>query len=149
METVTGMRLLLYLAALLSLAAGAIHGVLTPEHWEEWWGYGAFFLALYLAQGAYGVLLLLSAWRAPGAGRGGGRFLYPVGIVGNLASIAVYAVSRTVGVPFFGPEAGEVESVTTIGLGSKGIEVALVGCLVVLLRRHTRSTRRVGYTLVD
>lgn len=134
-----GTRFLLYLAALLSLAAGAIHGVLTPEHWEEWWGYGAFFLALYLAQGFYGVLLLLAAWRAPAAG---GRFLYAVGIAGNLASIAVYAVSRTVGVPFFGPEAGEVESVTTIGLVSKGIEVALVGCLVLLLFQRTPGRTR-------
>ena len=140
------MRRLLYLAVLLSLAAGAIHGVLTPEHWEEWWGYGAFFLALYLAQGLYGVLLLLSAWRAPGAGRGRGRFLYVVGIVGNLASIAMYAVSRTVGVPFFGPEAGEVEPVTPIGLASKGIEVALVGCLVLLLFQRTPGrTRSIEY----
>ena len=32
----------LYAAAALSLLAALIHLWVTPEHFEEWWGYGAF-----------------------------------------------------------------------------------------------------------
>src|SRR5215217_7330059 len=34
----------LYAAAALSLLAGLIHLWVAPEHFEEWWGYGVFFL---------------------------------------------------------------------------------------------------------
>ena len=40
----------LYAAAALSLLAALIHLWVTPEHLEEWWGYGAFFLVTALAQ---------------------------------------------------------------------------------------------------
>ena len=40
----------LYAAATLSLLAGLIHLWVTPEHFEEWWGYGAFFLVAGAAQ---------------------------------------------------------------------------------------------------
>jgi hypothetical protein len=34
----------LYTVAALSLLAGLIHLWVMPEHFEEWWGYGTFFL---------------------------------------------------------------------------------------------------------
>jgi hypothetical protein len=40
----------LYAAASLSLAAALIHLWVMPEHFEEWWGYGTFFLATAAAQ---------------------------------------------------------------------------------------------------
>jgi hypothetical protein len=36
-------------AAALSLLAAAIHLWVAPEHFEEWWGYGAFFVVLAVA----------------------------------------------------------------------------------------------------
>ena len=36
----------LYAAAALSLLAALIHLRVMPEHFEEWWGYGTFFLVL-------------------------------------------------------------------------------------------------------
>src|SRR5215212_4862247 len=40
----TGRGGTLYAAAALSLLAALVHLWVTAEHFEEWWGYGAFFL---------------------------------------------------------------------------------------------------------
>lgn len=53
---------ILYLAGALSLVAALAHLWVTPEHFEEWWGYGVFFLVAALVQGLYGAALL----RCPG-----------------------------------------------------------------------------------
>jgi hypothetical protein len=67
-----------------------------PEHFEEWWGYGLFFLIVTIAQALYAVILL----RWPGQG------LLLAGIAGNSAIILLYLLTRTVGIPFFGPGRG-------------------------------------------
>jgi hypothetical protein len=46
------------LYAALSLLAALIHLRVMPEHFEEWWGYGTFFLVCTVAQGLYVPLLL-------------------------------------------------------------------------------------------
>jgi hypothetical protein len=53
----------LYAAAALSLLAALIHLWVTPEHFGEWWGYGAFFLAAALAQVLYAPLVLVRPTR--------------------------------------------------------------------------------------
>lgn len=147
-------RRLTYAAAALSMIlAGLVHGLVTPKHFDKWWGYGLFFFVAAFAQVAYGVLLLLRPWAHDETG--GERSdpetdrrtvaYYVMGIAGNLAIIALWVVTRTVGIPFFGPDAGEVEEVTLISLVSKAIEAALIVCLIVLIRRtqalaHTHST---------
>ncbi|MCL5997934.1 MAG: hypothetical protein M1546_18050 [Chloroflexi bacterium] len=135
-----------YWSAGLSIFAGLIHGVVTPEHFEEWWGYGAFFFVAALAQIFYGVLLLLLPWAYDETGAALGTeadrrtaTYCIVGILGNAAIVALWIVTRTVGIPFFGPEAGEIEPITAISLVSKLIEVALVACLFLIVRR-TRAT---------
>jgi hypothetical protein len=60
--------------------------------------------------------------------------LFLAGIVGNLAIIAVYLITRTVGIPFFGPHAGKVEDIGVIDLASVVSEMALVATLVALSR---------------
>ncbi len=40
----------MYAAAALSLVAALEHLWVVPQHFEEWWGYGAFFLASAVAQ---------------------------------------------------------------------------------------------------
>ena len=67
----------LYAAAALSLLAALVHLWVTPEHFEEWWGYGTFFLIAAAAQFLYAALLL----RRPK-----GRVL-GLGIAGNLAIV--------------------------------------------------------------
>ena len=131
---------LVWYAAGLSAAASVIHGLVTPSHFAEWWGYGAFFAVAAISQMGYGALLLLSPWRydATGGlradgGRSATRTYYLIGVAGNAAIIVMYVVTRTIGIPFFGPEAGEVEPVAPLDLLSKVIEGVLI---VVLLRLY-------------
>ncbi|MBA2632888.1 MAG: hypothetical protein H0U86_07825 [Chloroflexi bacterium] len=123
------------LAASLSLGAGVAHSMVMPEHQLEWWGYGAFFMVATLAQTSYAIVLFLQPWHAPAdrreeRGVGTARLVYAAGIVGNLAIIGLYLVTRTIGVPVFGPEARKVEEVTTISVVSKLLELGLIYCLV-------------------
>lgn len=114
----------LYAAAALSALAGFIHILVTPGHFEEWIGYGLFFLLAAVAQFMYALLLLAY---------GSNRDLLLVGIVGNGLIIALWLITRTVGIPFVGPEAGEVEAVGLLDGISKLIEGALIVCLLRLL----------------
>ncbi len=131
------------IAAGLSAVASIIHGAVTGEHFEEWWGYGLFFVVAAAAQMAFAVILVLGPWR-PGSGRSDGglgalRGIALVGIAGNALIIGLWAVTRTIGVPFFGPDAGEVEEVGTLDLISKVAELALIGALAWIYRLAWRE----------
>jgi hypothetical protein len=115
--------MLLYGAATLSLVAALIHVWVMPEHFDEWWGYGTFFLIVALAQWFYAFALL--RWPA--------RRTFFLGIVAHLAIIGLYIVTRTAGIPLFGPHAGEVEDVGVVDFTSKLAELALVIFLVALM----------------
>jgi hypothetical protein len=115
--------MLLYAAATLSLVAALIHAWVMPEHFREWWGYGIFFLVVALAQWIYALALL--RWPA--------RLTFLIGIIGHLAIISLYVVTRTAGIPLFGPHAGEVEDIGVVDLTSKLAEFALVISLVALM----------------
>ncbi len=66
--------------------------------------------------------------------------LYLLGITGNLAIAGLWLVTRTVGIPLFGPHAGEVEEVGVADLFATTSELALVVALVrVLLRGLPRE----------
>jgi uncharacterized protein (DUF305 family) len=117
-----GSRTLVYLAAALSLAAALIHVWVMPEHFEEWWGYGAFFLVAAAFQGLYSLALL----RSPGSS------LFLLGIAANLGVAVLWLVTRTAGIPFFGPHAGEIEAMGIADVAATTVELALVVTLVVL-----------------
>ena len=112
-------------AIALSAIAGFIHILATPSHFEEWVGYGLFFIIAAAAQAIYAVMLLF---------KGPERRLLYAGIIGNGLIIALYLVTRTVGVPVFGPEAGEVEPFGVMDVISKIVELGLIVSLVMLLR---------------
>ncbi len=116
-------RTVLYPAAAMSLFAALVHLVATPEHLVEWWGYGTFFLAAAVAQGVYAAALV----RRPSRG------LLLAGILGNSSIVLLYLATRTLGVPLFGPEAGEVEAVGLLDACATVSEVILIGALGVLL----------------
>jgi hypothetical protein len=114
---------LLYSAVGLSSVAALIHLWVTPEHFGEWWGYGYFLLAAFVAQAIYAAALLVwPRW----------RLLLRAGISGNLAIIGMWVVSRTVGTPL-GPMGGEVEGIGALDLICTASEVVLVVLLVGLL----------------
>jgi hypothetical protein len=111
-----------------------------PEHFEEWWGYGAFFLGAAVAQIAYVPLLLL--WP--------NRTVLVLGIVGNSAIILLYLLTRVVGIPLFGPEAGVVEGVGVVDVCATASEAAIVITVGALLLRGVirQSTALVAPILV-
>lgn len=82
-------RSLLRIVAALSLGAGAIHLVAAPHHFDEIGDLAAGFLV----SGVFQV-----AW-ARAALRGTSRRMVLLGIVVNLAIVAAWAFSRTVGLP--------------------------------------------------
>ncbi len=118
-------RFVVRVAVGLALGAALVHVWAMPGHFAEWWGYGAFFLLVAVAQGLYGLALLARP----------GRALFFLGIGGNLAVVSLYVVTRTVGVPFFGPHAGEVEAVGLTDSVAAVLEVALVVALGALCWR--------------
>ena len=122
----------------LSLAAAALHAGLVDQHLDEWWGYGLFFILASIGQGLYGLILLAlpvrPAWD-PESWRRWRVRLYATGIAGNGAVLVLYTVTRTVGIPLFGPEAGEVEAVDALGLTTKAVELLTVLGLAWLMQR--------------
>ncbi len=119
---------LLATVAGLSLVAAAIHVKVAPEHFSEWWGYGAFFVALAVAE----VALVAALAVRPAA------WVIQAGIWGNLATLMMYLVSRTGGVPL-GPEAGAVEEVEVLGIVASTAEAALLVLLCGLLDDRLRA----------
>lgn len=117
-----------------------VHGLNVQEHLAEWWGYGFFFLFAAAAQFVYGLILIVQPWNydETGGRRDGGRYarhFYRAGIAVNTFLIVLYLITRTVGIPFLGPSAGETEPFTPVGVATKLIEAALVVVLARLIRR--------------
>ncbi len=133
-------RGVLYTVAALSLLAALIHLWVMPEHFEEWWGYGTFFLVAAVAQVVYVPLLL----RWPNR-----TLLLLLGIAGNSAIVLLYLLTRVVGIPLFGPEAGEVERVGFIDVCATSSEAAIVVALgaLLLLRLAREGTALIGLVL--
>lgn len=125
-------------AATLSLLAAAIHLWVAPEHFEDWWGYGAFFVVLAVAQGLYALGLL--RWPT--------RSILLLGAAGNLAVAILWLVTRTTGVPLLGPHAGEVEGVGVLDLACTLGEVGIVVGLGTLAMRGLATERRIQIAVV-
>jgi hypothetical protein len=114
-------------AAVLSLGAAWVHLAYTASHLRQWWAYGAFFLATGAGQALFAPLVL----RRPR------QWVAAVGIAGNLAIVAMYVMSRTVGPPL-GPHAHVPEPAGAVDLATTAAEIALVGVLLTLLGGRSR-----------
>ncbi|MFU8854444.1 hypothetical protein ACNAW0_26205 [Micromonospora sp. SL1-18] len=88
----------LAIGAVSSVLAGLIHYAVVPEHRSEWVWYAVFFTLL----GAFQLIWAAAVWAVRR------RWLLGLGVVANAAAISLWAISRTVGLPF-GPDAGEPE----------------------------------------
>jgi hypothetical protein len=119
--------------AALSAGAAAIHFAVVFEHFVEYTLYGVFFLIVSWAQLIWPAVLL---WRPS-------RLWLWLGMGGNAIVIAVYAASRTVGLPF-GPGLHHPESVGALDLVSCVLEVALIVGGAALLWRPSLADRPVA-----
>jgi len=123
------------------VASGSAHGLVTQQHFQEWWGYGVFFLATAICLIAYGLALITDAIDPrymPGDVNRIRRFMYAVGAIGIVSILGLYLVTRTIGIPL-GPGSGSVESVGVIDLVAKATEALAVAGLVVLLVKTRRG----------
>jgi hypothetical protein len=121
-------------AILCGVAAG-IHLGVAPQRFAEWWAYGGFFV-LAAVGGCTLVALLALRPRA---------WVIQAGIWASLATILLYLVSRTSGIPL-GPATGVVEPVELPGLAATVAESALVVVLCRLLdgRPRVRTLNALG-----
>ena len=122
------------------IVSGSAHGLVTQEHFQEWWGYGVFFFATAICLIGFGLALITDAIDPrymPGDVNRLRRLMYAVGAVGNLSILGLYLVTRTAGIPF-GPGSGSVESVGLIDLVAKTSELlAAAGLVLLLLKTRT------------
>jgi hypothetical protein len=119
------------IVAWLSLAAGAIHAIAMVDHFSHWWLYGAFFLALTYGQVLWGVALL----RKPVSDRN-----LMLGALANLAIVAVWLFSRTIGVPL-GPDSGRPERVGVMDVAATVDQIVLAAYIAVVVRPDLRAAR--------
>ena len=115
----------------LSVSAGAIHAIAMIDHFAHWWVYGAFFLVLTYGQVLWGVAVV----RKPPTDRS-----LKVAAVANLAILAVWLFSRTIGIPV-GPEAGRPEPVGTMDGAAILVQLVLVAYVALIVRPELRSAR--------
>lgn len=106
-------------AAALSFGAAAIHFAAVGPHLEEFAPYAYAFAILGVAQVVLGVGLV----------RGWPRTV-ELSIVVSLAVVAVWVVSRTVGLPF-GPEPWHSEEIGIADIVASAFEIGLVALLAV------------------
>jgi hypothetical protein len=118
------------IAAAFSLSAGIVHLGYTQDHWWLWWVYGIFFLGSGLLQTGLAVALM--------AGRVG-TWIASAAIVGNLATICLYVISRTpYGAPM-GPMRGHAELPGLVDMGTTiGELITVIALLTFLPRRAVR-----------
>jgi hypothetical protein len=64
------------------------------------------------------------------------------GIANNLAIVVLYLLTRTVGIPFFGPEAGEVERFGFVDVCATASELGIGAALGAALLRNATPERR-------
>src|SRR5205823_7378319 len=119
---------LLHVAAL-SLVAGGIHAVAAPPHFAESLSRGVFFAALAAFQLAWGTLI----YSRP-SGRG-----FQLGAVVSVGVIALWAISRTAGVPF-GPAAWQAEAVGPLDLAATASDALIIALAARLLSTGLRAS---------
>jgi FtsP/CotA-like multicopper oxidase with cupredoxin domain len=114
-------------AAFFTLGAAAIHAAVMPQHFQEYTLFGVFFLVTALGQAGLAAALLYSP----------SRWLAIVGIEGNLALVALWLISRTVGVPI-GPDPWRAETVGVADTAATMLELIAVWNLIRLARRRSK-----------
>lgn len=127
------------LAALASLGAGVIHLAVTPDHWQAWPLYGVFFLGIALFQLIWAGAVLLVPH----------QIVLVLGLVANLAAMALWGASRAWGPPI-GPGSGTPEPVGVSGVLTVSLEAIAALTILMFLaprRQPAAALGRGGYRL--
>jgi hypothetical protein len=111
--------------AALSGTAAAVHAQVCPEHFRESAAFGVFFLCASAGQAAWAMAVC----RRPG------RTVLLLGAAGNAAVVALWAVSRTIGLPI-GPQAWRPEAVSQPDTAATLIEVFIVVAVAHMARSN-------------
>jgi hypothetical protein len=114
------------------LGAAVVHASVIDAHFAEWWAEGVCFLVLQVVELALALALVRRASRP----------LYLAAIAVSAGTVALWIVSRTVGVPV-GPGAGRPEAVGRPDLTATVLELMTALVLIPLvfgLRVRARST---------
>ena len=127
-------RALLPLAVVSSAAAAGAHAAVGPPHLRESAVFGAFFA---------GSALLQLLWAGLAAVHGS-RQLFVVGAVGNLAAIGLWAVTRTLGLPFGLLPEPEAMGPWDLACGAWEL-VVVCSCIAILQSRDPLPTRLVEW----
>lgn len=114
------------------LGAAVVHSTVVGEHYEQWPLAGLFFLALTVGEALLAVAGVLT-W---------GRGVASLVLVSSLGTLAVWAVSRTVGLPFGPAEFRAREEVGIPDLACVVLEISAV----LLVLPWTRPGRSPGRT---
>ena len=124
-------------AALLALAAGVVHLGQVGVHLEEGWPIGGFFAVVGVMQLAASILLL----------RPRPRSWFWLGIAGSAIVIAIWAVSRALGLPFV--DNGEVEPLGVADAFASLAEAWTILVLGLYLAEPLAASRRWLYGLAS
>jgi hypothetical protein len=105
-----------YSVACAGAGASAIHFAVVAEHFDEWWGFGLFFVLSAVAQIVWAMVVVASP----------SRLLIWFGVVGNAAIVLLWIVTRTVGT-LVGPEPTTPEPIGLADSVATAFEVVIVG----------------------
>jgi hypothetical protein len=108
-------------AAALSVGAAIIHALVIPSHLTESVLYGGFFAVLFVGQLGWAVLAVVRPTAV----------VLTTGAVANLAVVALWTVTRTIGIPL-GVAAGQREAVGVLDATCGLLELGVVACCVWL-----------------
>ena len=107
--------LVTYSVASASTGAAAIHYAVVAEHFDEWWGFGLFFVASAVAQLVWAVVVVASR----------SRLLIWFGVIGNAAIVVLWIVTRTFGT-IVGPEPATPEPIGLADSLATAFEMTIV-----------------------
>jgi hypothetical protein len=118
-------------SAVAGVGAAAVHFAVMPEHFHESWLYGTFFLGTATAQVAWSVVAVTRP----------GRPVFVMGALANGLVVALWLVTRLVGIPI-GPAAGTTEDFGALDLLASAFEVFVsLTAALVLIRGTTPAPR--------
>jgi hypothetical protein len=111
-----------------SVGAAGIHFAVIGDHLQEYALFGYLFLILAWFQTLWPFAFFLQQ----------SQLLAWLGIVVNVGAVAVWAISRTTGLPF-GPDPWKPEAIGPLDVAASALELVLVVCVVLVVVPRSRA----------